>query len=132
MVYLNKSGDFLVLPNPENQEKETNKYIFIKQNSSYKRLTYSDLVLVMSSGNYVELLTFTQKKFILKSSILQITNDLNYEKMIRIHRSYLINIDHIIEFSLQDVTLSNGCVLPIGKNFQENFLQAVLKISISA
>ncbi|MFD2239889.1 LytTR family transcriptional regulator DNA-binding domain-containing protein [Flectobacillus roseus] len=65
-----------------------------------------------------------------KSSIQQIENSLRYDKIIRIHRSYLINIEHLIEFSTQEVTLSNGCILPIGKHFQENFISLVLKCPV--
>ncbi|MFY7826994.1 MAG: LytR/AlgR family response regulator transcription factor [Flectobacillus sp.] len=132
MVYLKKTSNFLVSPNPENQEKNKTEYVFIKQNNHYIKLLYNDLVFVQSAGNYVDLLTCNSRRFVLKSSIAQIQHSLNYEKLIRIHRSYLINIDHINEFSLQEVTMSNGCILPIGKNFQDSFLDLLLNISISA
>ncbi|MDI9873139.1 LytR/AlgR family response regulator transcription factor [Flectobacillus rivi] len=132
MVYLKKTSNFLVPPNPENKEKIRTEYVFIRQNNLYIKLLYNNLVFVQSAGNYVELQTCTSKKFVLKSSIVQIQHSLNYEKLIRIHRSYLINIDHINEFSLQEVTMSNGCILPIGKNYQDDFLELLFNISISA
>jgi DNA-binding LytR/AlgR family response regulator len=85
-------------------------------------MPYKNLVFAKSSGNYVELMTSGQKRYMLKTSIQHIANSLNYDRIIRIHRSYLINIDHLVEFSTQEVTLSNGCILPIGNTIKKTLL----------
>ncbi|MDI9878020.1 LytR/AlgR family response regulator transcription factor [Flectobacillus longus] len=130
MVYLKKSDSFSISPTLEPKENNGREYVFVKQNNLYVKMPYKNLVFAKSSGNYVELITSNQKKYLLKTSVQQIENSLNYEKIIRIHRSYLINIDHLIEFSVQEVTLSNGCILPIGKHYQENFISLVLNCTV--
>lgn len=130
MVYLKKSDSFSISPALEPKDNNRHEYVFVKQNNLYVKMPYKNLVFVKSSGNYVELMTSNQKRYILKTSVQQIENSLDYEKIIRIHRSYLINIDHLIEFSAQEVTLSNGCILPIGKHYQENFISLVLNCTV--
>jgi len=130
MVYLKKSDSFSISPALEPKDNDRHEYVFVKQNNLYVKLPYRNLVFANSSGNYVELTTSNQKRYTLKTSIQQIENSLKYDKIIRIHRSYLINIEHLIEFSTQEVTLSNGCILPIGKHFQENFINLVLNCPV--
>jgi DNA-binding LytR/AlgR family response regulator len=47
---------------------------------------------------------------------------INYKALVRIHRSYAVNINAILSFNEQEVEV-NQQHLPIGRNYKEEFLK---------
>ena len=56
----------------------------------------------------------------LKEKFLEIKDKLP-EDFVRIHRSYLININHLSEYNSQTVTMLDGSQISIGRTYREQF-----------
>ena len=112
-------------PATELSEKETilqmNDYIFVKNNYVFVKIKLDDILYAEADNNYVQLVT-TEKKLLLRLSLSQLLEKINFKAMVRIHRSYAVNINMITSFSDQEVSLPKH-QLPIGRSYKEEFLK---------
>lgn len=106
-------------PEPPISPKPSN-YFFVKTSRMIVKLAYDDILFVQSYGEYVKI--YTQDDVLLA---LQTTSFM--EQMLpphqfkRIHRSHIINIDHIREIEGNQVRIENH-TLPISKRMKDGFL----------
>jgi DNA-binding LytR/AlgR family response regulator len=98
-----------------------NDHIFVKNNYAFVKLKLCDLLYVEADNNYTSIVT-AEKKFLLRLSLNQLLDKINYKSLVRIHRSYAVNINTIQSFNEQEVEI-NQQHLPIGRNYKEEFLK---------
>jgi DNA-binding LytR/AlgR family response regulator len=112
-------------PVPDTSDKETvlqmNDYIFVKNNYVFVKIKLTDLLYIEADNNYINVVT-QEKKLVLRLSLSQLLEKVNYKPLVRIHRSYAVNIDAIQSFNDQEVQI-NKTELPIGRNYKEEFLR---------
>lgn len=117
-----------VLPLTETADKRNDKeqilqlqeFIFIKQQYRFVKFRLADLIYVEADNNYVNLHT-SQQKFTLRLSLTDLLERLRFNRLVRIHRSFAVNIDMIISFDDQFIRTSNH-ELPIGRNYRQDFM----------
>lgn len=112
-------------PSAEIAEKEVilqlNEYIFVKNNYAFVKLKLEDILYAEADNNYVQIVT-TEKKLLLRLSLSQLLEKIHYAPLVRIHRSYVVNIHAIQSFTDQEV-LINKLPLPVGRSYREDFLR---------
>lgn len=96
-------------------------FVFIKYNYQFVKVRLVDILFVGAESNHISLHTH-EKKFVLRLSLTQLFDRILFDRLIRIHRSYAVNIDAIQSFTEQTVLTGKG-ELPIGRNYKENFLK---------
>ncbi|MCL6524305.1 MAG: LytTR family transcriptional regulator DNA-binding domain-containing protein [Thermoflavifilum sp.] len=95
--------------------------IFIKQNYRFIKIKTSEILYASADDNYVHLHT-AQKKYSLRMPLTQLLEKLSTPALVRIHRSYAVNLQAIESFTEQEVMIHHQH-LPIGRNYKESFLQ---------
>lgn len=95
--------------------------IFIKQNYQFVKIRLSEILYVESDNNYVRIIA-NGNLFVLRLSLNQLLEKIVFNQLVRIHRSYAVNINAIKSFTEQDVMIGDK-ELPIGKNYKESFLK---------
>ncbi len=113
-------------------EKKEDKGIFIKDGgTSFIRLKYDEVLWIEALENYVLIVTETEKHtvhFTMKSLEQQLPDNF----FIRIHRSYIVNIDKIVAIEDNYVIITYGGrkkSFPIAKSFRDNLLKKIKIIS---
>jgi DNA-binding LytR/AlgR family response regulator len=96
-------------------------HIFVKHNYAFVKLKLSELLYIEADNNYTSIVT-ADKKFLLRLSLNQLMEKINYKALVRIHRSYAVNINAIQSFNEQIVEV-NQQQLPIGRNYKEEFMK---------
>jgi two-component system, response regulator PdtaR len=96
-------------------------YVFVKYNYQFVKVRLADILFVQADSNHINLHT-GDKKFVLRLSLSQLFDRLLFDRLIRIHRSYAVNIDAVQSFTEQTVLTGKG-ELPIGRNYKEDFLK---------
>ena len=96
-------------------------HIFVKHNYAFVKLKLSELLYIEADNNYTSIIT-ADKKFLLRLSLNQLLEKINYKALVRIHRSYAVNINAIQSFNEQEVEV-NQQHLPIGRNYKEEFMK---------
>ncbi|HNR42701.1 MAG TPA: response regulator [Bacteroidales bacterium] len=93
-----------------------NDCIFIKKDYLLVKIKFNDLLWIKSDGNYLELFCSGGKKHLIRSTLKDFINKLPGSVFLQIHKSYVVNINHIeaIEYSHMIVGNYN---IPLGRLF---------------
>lgn len=121
-----------ILKNHENdlkalQKKNDTEHIFLKIDSLLVRLKLRDIGYVEAYGDYIKLHT-AEKTHISYAKLKNIEELLPSGKFIRIHRSYIINIDKIETMNQQNVQVGEK-ILPISLTYKEDLLNKIQKLN---
>ena len=95
-------------------------HIFIKQNYRFVKFRLSEILYLEADNNYVNIHT-RQQKFAIRMSLGDILERLQFSRLIRVHRSFAVNIDEIGSFDEQTIRVDKF-EIPIGRNFRQDFL----------
>jgi len=112
-------------------EKETvtreNNEIFVKNNSSLVRVKYDDILWIEALENYVVLNTF-KDKFTIHFTMKAISEKMPPERYVRVHRSFIVNINKIkvIEDNSVVINYEGGSkIIPIGKSYKDRLMDDI-------
>jgi DNA-binding LytR/AlgR family response regulator len=96
------------------------EYIFIKQNYRFVKFKLAEVLFAEADNNYVNIHTQGQK-YALRLSLSDLLERLQFPRLIRIHRSYAVNLDAINSFDDQLIKIGSH-EIPIGRNFRQEFM----------
>lgn len=99
-----------------------NDTIFIKKNSFYTKVKLENILYIRSEGNYLEIITTDKKKFLIRSSFRNFLNYLPADIFLRIHNSYVININYITKITHSNLFV-NDYKIPISRNRKNEILK---------
>ncbi|MBC7398650.1 MAG: response regulator transcription factor [Mucilaginibacter sp.] len=88
------------------------KYFFIKENNALTRISYDDVFYIESLGDYSTVFTAAGKHVTLVN-LKKMEKHLPGGIFKRIHKQYIVNLNHIITIGSNEVKLSNSQVIPI-------------------
>jgi len=109
-----------------NKVNDNLNYIYLKTSTKVEKVLISDILYVESLANYVKL-HLLNKEILYYTSLNAIQSQLEKFNFIRVHRSYLVNINKIDLFEKSEIRIGNN-LIPIGPNFKSNFIDSLSKI----
>jgi DNA-binding LytR/AlgR family response regulator len=98
-----------------------NDSLFVRQNSQFMKVPLSDILFVEAGDNYITLQTF-KHKFALRMPLTAALERIRHDRIVRVHRSYAVNIANLDSFSDTEVVMGKHFI-PIGKNYKSDFLR---------
>ena len=102
--------------------------LFVKVNSRMVRVNFDEVLYVEALSDYVNIVTAKQK-YIVYTTLKALENRLaQFPNFIRVHRSYLLNTQHIESIEDNTANLRGGHFVPIGKSYQEGFYKGLQRI----
>lgn len=105
---------FLVEKARKNIVRNQGEKLLIKQKGNVQSVLYSDILYVESQGHQLYIHTKTEK-ILLYKKLDEYEKQMN-TAFVRIHKSYLVNMNCIKRIERTQITLNNGEVLPVSKN----------------
>ena len=94
---------------------------FIKQNYRFVKLNMADLVYVEADRNH-SYLVMKKQKFIVRMPLAEVVERLNWDFLVRIHRSFAINTQYVEEFDDTEVIV-NGKTMTLTSSYKDDFLK---------
>lgn len=93
--------------------RDTNdEFVFLKTGQQmYSKVHYNEIVYVEADRAYCKIRT-TDDQYTLSISMAAVAGQLNADRFVKIHRSYIVNIRKISEFTGSEVT-AGGYTLPV-------------------
>lgn len=91
-------------------------YFFIKANCRYLKINFNEIVFIEGARNYLKIVT-EKKNYLVLMSMKRMEQLLPASLFVRIHKSYIVSLDHITEFDRETVQLKDKS-LPIGNQFK--------------
>ena len=106
----------------ENQDEEA-EHIFIKSNLKKLKIYTNKIKWIEAYGDYVKVVTEEDSNLVL-STMKSFENDLSKEKFIRVHKSYIINIDKVERFNSKFAEIG-VTKIPLSRNKKEDLIKAL-------
>lgn len=112
------------------ETKSTSPFkIPVKQGNKTVLLDPVNIIYITASGYYSEIFT-RDKKYVLRESLYNLDKLLDSHHFFRIHRSAIINVDHLkeivhSEFSEIDARMSDDTLLHVSKAKKKQFLEKI-------
>ena len=118
-------SETIVTPIPSVPSEETNNFMFVRAEYENIKINYTDILFVEGLKDYVKIYTTDGKYVLTLMSLIKLENSLSSKGFSRIHRSYIINLEHIKsiqknkgELFINATDLLN--TMQIKKNIQSN------------
>ncbi len=105
--------------NHKDQEVATD-YIFVKVKHRIIKVHYSEILWVEAYDNYSFIVTADQK-YLVSSTLKDMESKLPPQNFVRVHRSYIANLDKIEALEENSVVFSKGDI-PIGKSYKKTLM----------
>lgn len=106
----------------DNKEEE-GEHIFIKSNLKKLKIFTSKIKWIEAYGDYVRVVTEDDSNLVL-STMKSFENDLSKEKFLRVHKSYIVNIDKIDRFNSKFAEIGITKI-PLSRNKKEDLIKAL-------
>ena len=100
-----------------NQNMGDEEYVLVKSDLKKVKVVLRDIKWVRAIGDYIKIVTAKQN-FIVHLTMKAFEKMLPDDKFLRIHKSYIVNLKSIEQFSYKDVEI-NGKSLPLSKSKKE-------------
>jgi len=116
----------------ENINFENNSYnkIALPTQNGYELVKLNNIIYCQSESNYCKIFCINGEEILLAKTLKYVEELLNSDLFIRIHKSYLVNLNYVVKFDRSDelkVTLTNRNQLPVSIRKKEQFLNAILQ-----
>ncbi|KGO81560.1 MULTISPECIES: LytR/AlgR family response regulator transcription factor [Flavobacterium] len=110
----------------ENTEDD-GEFIFIKSNLKNFKIFISKIKWIEAYGDYVKIITEEENHLVL-STMKSFENELPDDKFMRVHKSFIINIDRVERFNSKFAEIG-PVKIPLSRNKKEELAKALNKAS---
>ncbi len=104
-------------------KKDENDHIFLYADKTIYKTTIADILFLKAEVDYVNVVT-SEKELMVLDSLQNWSGKLDRFNFKRIHRSYVVNLDQIEKVFGNRVFIKDK-VLPIGRTYKQDFLEAL-------
>jgi DNA-binding LytR/AlgR family response regulator len=99
------------------------EHLMIKSEHKKHKVYIKDIKWVQALGDYIKLIT-EYDSFVILSTMKEFEKELSEEKFLRIHKSYIVNLDKIEKFSSKTVEIGDSKI-PLSRNQKTQLVEAL-------
>lgn len=104
---------------PEQMDENGPAFIFLKEDHLTHKVLFQDIHYVQAYGNYIKV-HLDEKVLLVRKTISELETESN-GRLIRIHKSYMINLSQLISIEGNEILMAEAQRLPIGKVYKKAF-----------
>ena len=107
--------------------KDFLKKITLPTENGYEVLKINSIVYCEANSNYCRIICIDGRQILLAKTLKNVQELLPSVLFHRIHKSYLVNLNHIVRFNKNgtlEIELQNGKKLPVSHRQKDNFINA--------
>ncbi len=112
-------------PAPAVAAAPSDNYIYFKVDKKMVKTRMSDILYIESIKDYVKVRT-AEKEIITQQKISYLEESLPKRHFLRVHRSFMVNIEKIDAYSATDVEIGKFHI-PIGRNYKNDVMKLLAK-----
>jgi two-component system LytT family response regulator len=136
---VNKATEYLQLKaiQAENIQKElhtkeqsnifADDFFFIKESKGITKLRYADVLFIESMGDFSKISTLNNKKHVVLTGLKNLLEQLPLTVFKRVHKQYVVNLDHVHTVSPTDIHFFNDQSVPVSDLYRQETLDAFVK-----
>lgn len=110
---------------PDQAVNSQTNFMSLKDNKVIYKISYIDIQYIQSWGNYLKFFLKDQDIKIVRKTIKAVESELPASQFLRIHKSYIVNINHIASMEGNQIKLEDQR-LPIGKSYLVNVKKTII------
>ncbi len=111
---------------------ETDGSLFVKSDYRIVRITINDIKYIEGMSEYVRIFLADETKPIISLlSMKKLEEMLPTSHFLRVHRSYIVNMQKIVEVSRLRIIFDKNTYIPIGDNYKDKFNEYINGRSIN-
>ncbi|WP_428225750.1 LytR/AlgR family response regulator transcription factor [Flavobacterium sp.] len=118
-----RAMDLHMLRKDSNGMEEEGEHIFIKSNLKKLKIYTAKIKWIEAYGDYVKIVTEDDNHLVL-STMKSFEQDLSKEKFIRVHKSFIINVDKIEKFNSKFAEIG-VTKIPLSRNKKEELMRVL-------
>jgi two-component system, LytTR family, response regulator len=99
------------------------EYIFVRSNSVLTKIKINDIIYIQALGDYVNIFTH-DNRYTVHITLKGIEEKLSAGKFYRLHRSYLVALDHVDKVE-EGTAYIGKHPIPIGEQFKKELLKQI-------
>lgn len=107
----------------ESVDSTNNESIFLKVDSLLVKIDFKEISYIEAYGDYVKVVT-RDKTNVVYTTMKKLEQKLPENKFVRVHRSYIINIDHINNIDNTTLELP-GQTIPISNSYKSMLMERI-------
>lgn len=116
-----RNGDPLSA-NTSSKKPFCSKYLFVWQDSGFKKITIDDIEYLEASRSYCELHLANGSNMVVSVPMSEVVKHLHSDLFIHIHRSFIINLRHVNAIMGNTIVMEDGSKLPVSKAYRNIML----------
>lgn len=102
---------------------EDENYIFVKSNLKNRKVFLNKLKYIEALGDYVKFVT-EKDTFVVLATMKSFENQLPSDKFLRIHKSYIVNLDKIERYNSRNIEIDKQ-LIPLSRHKKTNLIEAL-------
>lgn len=125
MMAINKVTERI--SNKKSQNQHEDDYFYVKADKKLIRVKYDDIIYIEGLKDYV-IIRVDESRIVTLQTMKSLTDKLPDDRFIRVHRSYLVNIDRINSIMGNMIEVfEKGKIklIPIGKNYKDELMDTI-------
>ncbi len=115
---------------PATAETENAETLFVKSDYKVVRINIDSINYIESMSEYIRIYTDEREKPVTTLYSLQRLEARLPAHFMRVHRSYIVNMQKIKEISRFRICFSPKALIPVGENYKEKFMEYIRKHGI--
>jgi DNA-binding LytR/AlgR family response regulator len=104
-------------------EKIEEDYLFIKDNNTFRKIALNDILWIEAMGDYIKIRTPTQWH-IVHSTLKAVEEKIKSNRLMRVHRSYMISLNKIDSIEEGIVNIMNTPI-PVAESYRSKLIQKI-------
>ena len=114
------------VPQISETPKPRRKEVFVKSGYEHIKVPIANILYIQSDADYTEVVT-EKKKHLSSESLKYWSEKLPTDEFFRVHKSYIVNSAFIEKISGNQVHLTDGTSVVLGRAYKDDFLERFLK-----
>ena len=116
-----------VIADCEKEIAGRNKRFIFQNASKMVNLAESEILYFEGQANYLAIHTMGGEEYRMRSTMAGLEEELKDSDFLRIHKGFLVNLEHVRILKTEELELDNGEVLPIGKSYSDAAKKSILR-----
>jgi len=104
-----------------------NDFIFVKAEGRICKVLFSKIDFIESASEYVKIFVSGEKPLMSLMTMKSLEASLPSDKFMRVHRSYIVNLDNITTIERNRIIYYNKIYVPISEQYKDAFKEFVEK-----
>lgn len=100
-----------------------NNQLWVKTDSRLVRITDDEIQYIEAKGDYA-LFKTESKSYIVHSTMKNIENKLNQSKFLKVHRSFIVNLEHVVDIEDSNLLIKDK-IIPISRSHKDKLFSKI-------